>query len=168
MLSEINYLVIFVSILSCEVKRFTLFFLYFEKRAARKPDKNASMDINSYRKKNSESLHLSCVQVRTSYRLYFLHLKKKSGQIRIRGGANNCIGILILGGELGFFGQIFGPLVSQSNYLTSHFLSPTYQKYIFLLCLCSAHESYVCRIVSSWGAHGKLTGSSVGSSSQLR
>jgi hypothetical protein len=73
--------------------------------------------------KRSESLHLSCVQVRTSYRLYFLRLKKNSGQIRIRSGANNCIGILILAGELGFFGQIF----ERSNYLISQFLSPTYQ-----------------------------------------
>ncbi len=42
---------------------------------------------------------------------YFLQLKKNRERIRIRGGAK-CIGILILAGELGFFGQNFGPPVS--------------------------------------------------------
>mgnify|MGYP007090715521 CR=1 FL=1 len=115
------------------------------------------MDINSYHKKIRILAPFLCSSTYFVQTL-FPSLKKNSGQIRIRSGANNCIGILILAGELGFFGQIFEP----SNYLTSQFLSPTYQKYIFLLCLCSAHhESYVCRIVSSWGAHGKLTGSSL-------
>ena len=87
-------------------------FLYFEKRAARKPDKNASMDINSYRKKKFRILApFLCSSTYFVQTYYFLHLKKNRERIRIRGGAK-CIGIVILAGELGFLGQIFGPLVS--------------------------------------------------------
>jgi hypothetical protein len=52
-------------------------FLYFEKRTARKPDKNASMDINSYRKKKFRILApFLCSSTYFVQTYYFLHLKK--------------------------------------------------------------------------------------------